>query len=618
MTRPRRSSDPVVFSTPSGRRRIKVTLGLTVGAAMAEAGSFVALGRLFDAGVSPGLAVAAIVLGLSGAAAAVTAQWLAQNGARTEEAPLRARLLRRWWEGPPERQHDERAGGLVSLMTDSVERVSTYRQTFLGPTVGAVLAPLGVLVVVAVAVDPVTAGLLALAIPAIPLAIRGFQKAFRQDSAASRAARVRLAGRYLEAIQGLETITLLGAAPRVEADLTRVGEDNRRATMRLLARNQLVILVTDGVFSLAVIVAAAALAAWRLSSDALTIGGAVALMLCAVLLVQPLGVIGSFFYVAMGGRASQRAIGAFLAGRPDAGPRVPAAHRGPRPHDAHPDAAAGASVDHRDAGSNADPAAAASVATAIPHAANDLHIEVSEPTGSHVRRPSPAIEVRGAALGYGDHHVAEVTAFSVAPGERAVITGPSGGGKSTLLKTLKGEVVPTVGEVVVAGVPLTDDTRDAVRAASALVAQSTWLFTGTIAENLRLAGPDADDTRLWEALDLVDLTDFVRRGPQGLDTMIGERGLAVSGGQAQRLSLARAFLSRRPILLLDEPTSQVDLASEEVILDALERLSADHTVVLVTHRESSSAGADSHWQMRAGTLHRTPDADASSRGAEHE
>ena len=234
MTRPRRSSDPVVFSTPSGRRRIKVTLGLTVGAAMAEAGSFVALGRLFDAGVSTGLAVAAIVLGLGGAAAAVIAQWLAQNGARTEEAPLRARLLRRWWDGPPERQHDERAGGLVSLMTDSVERVSTYRQTFLGPTVGAVLAPLGVLVVVAFAVDPVAAGLLALAIPAIPLAIRGFQKAFRQDSAASRAARVRLAGRYLEAIQGLETITLLGAAPRVEADLARVGEDNRRAAMRLL------------------------------------------------------------------------------------------------------------------------------------------------------------------------------------------------------------------------------------------------------------------------------------------------------------------------------------------------------------------------------------------------
>lgn len=549
-------SAQVAFSTPAGRRRIRLTLGLTVAAAMLEAGSFVALGRLFDASVSAGLVISVIVLGFGGGVGSVTAQWLAQRGARTEEAPLRSRLLRRWWDGPPGRQHDERAGSLVSLMTDSVERVSTYRQTFLGPTVGAVLAPVGVLATVAITVDAVAAGLLALAVPAIPLAIRGFQKAFRQDSAASRAARVRLAGRYLEAIQGLETITLLGAAPRVEADLARVGEENRQATMRLLARNQLVILVTDGVFSLAVIVAASALAAWRLSSGVLTVGGAVSLMLCAVLLVRPLGVIGSFFYVAMGGRASQRAIGAFLAGPSDA-----------TPSDAAPPA----------------------------------------PAALNVAPTALAIEVRGATLEYDDLPVADVVAFSVEPGERAVVTGPSGGGKSTLLKVLKGEVVPRTGEVVVAGVRLADDTQDAVRAASAMVAQSTWLFTGTIAENLRLASPDASDPQLWEALDLVDLTEFVRRSPQGLGTMIGERGLAVSGGQAQRLSLARAFLSRRPILLLDEPTSQVDLASEKTILDALERLAADHTVVLVTHRESSTAGADSHWEMREGTLTRTSD-----------
>lgn len=540
--RTHRPTSPAPFSTPAGQRRIALTLALSLISAMAGASSFVALGRLIDDGIAVPPALAALTLGLIGAVAMVTGQWLAQVGARVEEAPLRERLLRRWWDSSPESLNDEQAGRIVSLMTDSVERVSTYRQTFLGPTLGSVLGPFAVLIVIAFALDPVTAGVLALALPVIPLAIGGFTKAFRKTSGQSRAARARLASRYLESIQGLETITLLGAAPRVERDLARVGESNRRATMRLLARNQLVLFVTDTVFSLGAITTTVVLAAWRLDSGAITTGEAVAIMLCAVLLVQPLGVVGSFFYLAMGGQASQRAISRFLASAPR------------------------------------------SMSTA------------SQPTPE-----GSAIEVRDASLGYRDKHVAHVDGFTVPPGGRAVITGPSGGGKSTLLRALKGDVIPSSGEVRVAGIALNQATRDGVRAASALVDQSTWLFTGTIAQNLRVANPGAADEDLWDALDLVDLSEFVRRSPDGLNTVIGERGLAISGGQAQRLSLARAFLSGRRILLLDEPTSQVDLASERIIMAALERLASDHTMVLVTHR-GTAVGDASHWMMRDGAL----------------
>ncbi|MFZ2625558.1 MAG: ATP-binding cassette domain-containing protein, partial [Propionibacterium sp.] len=190
-------------------------------------------------------------------------------------------------------------------------------------------------------------------------------------------------------------------------------------------------------------------------------------------------------------------------------------------------------------------------------------------------------------------------------GGRAVVLGPSGSGKSTMLRVLKGDLLPQSGEVLVDGVRLGAATRDRVRASSALVAQSTWLFTGSVRDNLALVRPQASEQELWAALELVDLADFVRGMPQGIDSAVGERGQALSGGQAQRISLARAFLSGRQLLLLDEPTSQVDLFSEQVIMAALDRLAADHTIVLVTHRMSAAGGASALWSVSAQTVRPT-------------
>ena len=192
--------------------------------------------------------------------------------------------------------------------------------------------------------------------------------------------------------------------------------------------------------------------------------------------------------------------------------------------------------------------------------------------------------------------------LTVARGEHVALIGPSGAGKSTLLALASGDLLPAAGTVRVGGIASTAATQDEVRAAGALVAQSTWLFAGTIADNLRLADPTATPERMWRALERANLAQEVRLMPAGLDTVVGENGMGLSGGQAQRVSLARAFLADRPLLLLDEPTSQVDLAGEAQIIEAIDRLAAGRTVLTVSHRAGALTGADRVIRVADGAL----------------
>ena len=204
-----------------------------------------------------------------------------------------------------------------------------------------------------------------------------------------------------------------------------------------------------------------------------------------------------------------------------------------------------------------------------------------------------AVELRQAGFGYApDRPVFSGLDLRVPPRSTTVIVGPSGSGKSTLMSMLAGDLLPDAGQCYVGGIALTAASRDQVRAASAMVRQRSWLFYGTLAENLRIARPQATDDELHQALTKVALDDWVGSLPDGLDTQVGEHGLAVSGGQAQRIALARAMLSGRDLLLLDEPTSQVDQESERVILDAIDEIAGRHTIVMVSHRLTATERAD--------------------------
>ena len=187
----------------------------------------------------------------------LTAVWiLVVCLARLALGRIRRALLEHAFRLGPARIGAEETGRLISLLTDSVERVVEYRQAYIGELIGAVATPFLVLVVIGALIDPVAALVLVACIPFVPLSIALFQRFVRDDSSASREMRARLSAQFLEAIQGLSTLVGIGAADRVGERLARTGEDNRLAVMRVLARNQLILFVMEGVFSLFLVTAA--------------------------------------------------------------------------------------------------------------------------------------------------------------------------------------------------------------------------------------------------------------------------------------------------------------------------------------------------------------------------
>jgi ATP-binding cassette subfamily C protein len=172
------------------------------------------------------------------------------------------------------------------------------------------------------------------------------------------------------------------------------------------------------------------------------------------------------------------------------------------------------------------------------------------------------------------------------------IVGRSGAGKSTLIDLLIGLVRPESGEVLYDGVPLTARNTLAHRRMVSYVPQDPFLFHSSIRDNLKLVDPNAIDERLWEALRFAAAEDFVRQLPDGLDTIIGDRGIRLSGGERQRLVLARAILRKPSILVLDEATSALDNENEAKIQAALERLKGSMTIIVIAHRLSTIRNAD--------------------------
>lgn len=526
----------------SPRRVMFTSAGLAWLGAAATAILFVRLGAGVDAvGAGASLSTGDIVVMLvlvviSGAAAAAAAIFSVWSGGESERHLRRLVVAGVFARGV--RDGERQSGSALSLATEGVERTAQYRAGFLGPVVGAVSTPLVVLVVMALGVDAVTAGWLTLLLLLVPVLIGGFQRLVSPVGTAYRRSQVRLTAAFLESIQALDTLVYARAGERAAERLAHAGEEHRTSTMRLLAGNQLIILVLDAAFSLAMIVAGTGLAVSRVAAGALPVGGGIAVVLMTVLLVGPVDQVGKFFYVGIGGRASQQGISAHLA-------------------------AARTSAAPPSGGTPRDPAAAGEIVL------DD--VTVGWPDGPDV--------LRGLSL-------------RVAPGERVVLVGPSGVGKSTVSALVQAHLLPRAGRVVVDGYDTTSTVGADIRSRLAVVEQRTFLFMGSIADNLRFAAPEASDAEVWRALDLAGLRAEVENMPHGLDSPVGEHGRLLSGGQAQRVAVARAALRDAPVLVLDEPTSQVDLAAEAAILAALDRLAAGRTVLMIAHRPNANLSAD--------------------------
>ena len=492
-----------------------------------------------------------LVLVLVGSLAGAIAEGLPEVLAGREEGHWRARLAGRVLHASPAtRRRTGRADGeFVDAALTGAEKIAAYRAGFLGPTLGAFSSPLIVLTVWALGLDAPSALALTGFVALVPVVIVLAGRWLRQSNADFRRLEARDAARYLELLEGLGTLRTLGAAERYLARHAAAARGAMRELSRLLARNQLMIIVNDGVFGVIMIASATGLALWRLADGALDPGQVLAALLLAVLLYEPIDRVGRTFYVGLGGRARR------------------------------------------------DQAEQLEIELAV--AAGGAEAGGSTESDAAVSPSPPRLELHGVTVIRGERRLLDVCTLSADPGRTLAIVGPSGAGKSTLLDVLQGLTTPEHGHVLLDGRPAS--ARDLLAVTSS-VRQRPGILTDTIAANLRLASPEADDDALWRALDDAHLGEEVRAMPDGLATFVGDAGALLSGGQLRRLAIARALVRDAPILLLDEPTADLDRRTEALVRASLERLCRGRTVVIVAHRLIAVEHADSVAVLEHGRL----------------
>lgn len=195
---------------------------------------------------------------------------------------------------------------------------------------------------------------------------------------------------------------------------------------------------------------------------------------------------------------------------------------------------------------------------------------------------------------YADHTetIIDIAALTIKPGERIGLAGHSGGGKSTLTKLLLRFSDVSNGAITIDGQDIKQVTQDSLRQSIAYVPQEPYLFHRSLRDNIAYAQPKATDEQIWRAIKKANAYEFIKKMPNGLDTIVGERGVKLSGGQRQRIAIARAILKNAPILVLDEATSALDSRSEKLIQDALNKLMKGRTSIVVAHRLSTIASLD--------------------------
>lgn len=219
-----------------------------------------------------------------------------------------------------------------------------------------------------------------------------------------------------------------------------------------------------------------------------------------------------------------------------------------------------------------------------------------------LRRAKGAFSFRNVSFGYNhEHPILRNINFEIPPGTRLGIAGVTGAGKTTLVSLLTRFYDPTKGEILLDNIDLRDYQLANLRNQFAIVLQEPVLFSTTIAENIAYACPGATKEQIIEAATAAGAHGFVQRLPRGYDTQVGERGMRLSGGERQRIALARAFLKQAPLLILDEPTSSVDVNTETSILEAMHRLMKGRTAFLIAHRESAFGICNMRMEIQHGT-----------------
>ncbi|MCS0601660.1 thiol reductant ABC exporter subunit CydD [Streptomyces sp. LP11] len=454
----------------------------------------------------------------------------AHRASAAVKSELRGRLLERTAALGPGWLSGQRTGSLVTLATRGVDALDDYFSRYL-PQLGlAVVVPVAVLARI-VTEDWVSAAIIVGTLPLIPLFMMliGWATQSRMD----RQWRLlsRLSGHFLDVVAGLPTLKVFGRAKAQAESIRRITGEYRQATMRTLRIAFLSSFALELLATLSVALVAVTIG-MRLVHGNMDLYIGLVILVLAPEAYLPLRQVGAQYHAAAEGLAAAEEIFTVL--------------------------------------------------------------ETPVPASGTGAVPAGAVAFDGVTVRYPGRSGDAVTgvSFCVEPGETVALVGPSGVGKSTLLNALLGFVRPVSGRVRIGGADLAGLDLEEWRARVAWVPQRPHLYAGSVAENVRLARPGADDAAVRRALRDAGALEFVDALPDGADTVLGEDGAGLSAGQRQRLALARAFLADRPVLLLDEPTAALDGVTEGEVVAAVRRLAVGRTVLMVVHRPALLEVAD--------------------------
>ncbi|MEU1751422.1 thiol reductant ABC exporter subunit CydD [Micromonospora matsumotoense] len=555
----RRPFDPrLLRRVPAARRDLAVLAALGGLTALLVVGQATALATVLATAIHGRLDTAALAGFVAAVGGRALVSWgqgtVAARAAATVKATLRADLLAAVGRHGPGWVAGQRAGQLATLTGRGLDALDAYFTGYLPQLVLSVTVPAAVLARLVFA-DWSSALIIVLTIPLIPVfgALLGWQAQAATERQWRRLSM--LGGHFLDMVAGLPTLRAFGRARAQTEVVRRMADGHRVATMKTLRIAFLSALVLELVATLSVALVAVPVGI-RLLDGGITLATALLVLLLTPEAYLPLRTAGSRFHASMEGLTAL-----------DEALTVSAVTAGPT-------------------GAAAGPAArvpAGPAAVGAPSGAGE--IVFSEVTVAYERTTA----------------LRDVT-LTIRPGERIAVVGPSGAGKSTLLGLLLGFVTPTAGRITVGGVDLADVDLDDWRRQIAWVPQRAHLFAATLADNIRLGAPDTPDAALAGAVTDAALDEVVTALPDGLGTLLGERGHGLSSGQRQRVALARAFLRDAPLVLLDEPTARLDTASETIVLAATRRLVAGRTALLVAHRPALLADADRVLHVAAGRV----------------
>ena len=490
--------------------------------------------------------LAALVL-LAGARAGLllSSEVLAQRGASRLKQELRRELTGRLFELGPARVSAERSGELASTLVNGLEALDAWMTSYLPARTLGVAVPLLVLAVVLV-IDPPTALVLVFTGPVLVLLLAMIGSR-TQAISERRFAELRwMSAYFVDMLRGIATLKAFGRSTEQVATMRAISRQYGETTLEVLRSAFQTGLVLDwaGAVAMALVAVEVSL---RLMVGDLPFERALAVLVIAPEFFLPLRTLAQRYHAGMAGRAAAGRVFAILDAPVPAASPPAAAPRG-RP-----------------------PAA-----------------------GLGIHAGPPAIAFDDVSYGYPERDLRALddVTFAIPAGGRLTIVGPSGAGKSTLAGLLLRFLEPDDGRITVGGLALGALDRDAWRSTIGYVPQSPRLFHGTIADNLRLARPDATTQELLAAVGLAGAADIIADVPTGLDTQVGEGGVRLSGGQRQRLAIARALLRDPGLLLLDEPTAHLDTSGEEAVVALLERLGGTRTIIAISHRPRLAMTSD--------------------------